>query len=173
MTLGIPLSKNRFVTVLSVYGPTLDSSEDVFSQQLDSTLQETPRTDKIILLGDLNARVGRDSHAWPNVLGNHGIGNMNSNGLRLLMFCSEHQLAMTSTYFQLPAMHITRQRDLSDVLVSRARRGAECWTDHHMNCSKMKLVVRPPARRCAPKTRLNVNSLSDPTKRLERQELLI
>jgi len=51
-------------------------------------------------------------------------------------------------------------------------RGAECWTDHNLIRSKMKLVIRPPTRKCAPKMRLNVNSLSDPTKRLELQNNL-
>ena len=50
-----------------------------------------PDDDKIILLGDLNARVGRDSQTW-KCLGPHGLGKANSNGLQLLQFCNEHDL---------------------------------------------------------------------------------
>lgn len=34
-------------------------------------------------MGDLNARVGNDHQGWDGVLGQHGAGHMNSNGLRL------------------------------------------------------------------------------------------
>ena len=40
--------------------------------------------DKIILLGDFNARVGRNHDIWHGVIGHHGVGYMNSSGLRLL-----------------------------------------------------------------------------------------
>ena len=40
--------------------------------------------DKIILLCDFNARVGRNHNIWHGVFGHHGVGNVNSGGLRLL-----------------------------------------------------------------------------------------
>ena len=61
MTLRLPLAKNRFATFVSVYYPTLDSSVDVkdyFYDTLYSTLRRISQDDKIILLGDFNARVG-------------------------------------------------------------------------------------------------------------------
>ena len=64
MTLRLPLAKNRFVTFVSVYSPTLDSSDDVkdrFYDTLYSNLRRILRIDKIILLGDINARVGMES----------------------------------------------------------------------------------------------------------------
>ena len=60
MTLRLPLAKNRFATFVSVYSPTLDSFDDVkdrFYDTLYSTLRRILQDDKIILLGDLNARV--------------------------------------------------------------------------------------------------------------------
>jgi len=43
-----------------------------------------PRRDKLIVLGDFIARIGSDSTIWGNVMGKHGVGNINSNGHRLL-----------------------------------------------------------------------------------------
>ena len=39
---------------------------------------------------------------WEGVIGPHGTGNMNSNGLRLLSLCSEDNLTITNTLFKLP-----------------------------------------------------------------------
>ena len=43
--------------------------------------------------------------AWS--LGHHGVGNMNSSGLRLLSLCSELGHVITDTFFQLRDMHRT------------------------------------------------------------------
>ena len=57
--------------------------------------------DSVIILGDFNARVGSDWKSWPNVIGKHGVGKMNSNGLILLQFCTRFQLSIMGTMFQL------------------------------------------------------------------------
>lgn len=52
-------------TVISAYAPTLDAQDEVketFYADLDKTLSKIPKEDKIILLGDFNARVGRNHH---------------------------------------------------------------------------------------------------------------
>lgn len=178
----IPLTKGRHATLISTYAPTLDAEEvtkDHFCESLDQALQRIPPSDKIVLLGDFNARVGSNTQLWRNILGKHGIGKTNNNGLRLLMLCSEHNLVITATLFQLKAkyktswMHprskhwhlldyvIVRQRDQSDVLLTGAMRGAECWTDHRLIRSKMRLETQPqfPIRR--PGKKLNCKALND------------
>ena len=87
MTFRIPLAKGRYMTVLSAYAPTVtsdESSKDHFYDNLRSTLRTVSPRDKIVLLGDLNARVGSNHHTWNGIIGKHGVGNANSNGLRLL-----------------------------------------------------------------------------------------
>ncbi|XP_034071876.1 LOW QUALITY PROTEIN: uncharacterized protein LOC117545945 [Gymnodraco acuticeps] len=160
MTLRIPLVKNRFATLLSAYAPTLPSesvAKDSFYQSLDEALRRIPKNDKIFLLGDFNARVGQNSSIWSGVLGRHGVGQVNANGLRLLTLCSEHNLTITNTIFQQKAkyktswMHprskqwhlidyvIVRQSDIRDVHITRAMRGAECWTDHRLIMAKVHM----------------------------------
>ena len=177
MTLRLPLAKNRFAIFVSVYSPTLVSSDDVkdrFYDTLYSTLRRISQDDKIILLGDFNARVGRNHDIWHGVIEHHGVGNINSSGLRLLFLWSELVLAITNTFFQLRDMYktswmhprsnhwhlieyvIVRRRDLNEVLITRAMRGAECSTDHRLIRSTLRLTVRPPTRRQNPRHKLNV-----------------
>ena len=71
MTLRLPLAKIRFATFVSVYSPTLDSSDDVedrFYDTLYSTLRRISQDDQIILLGDFNAMVGRNHDIWHGVI---------------------------------------------------------------------------------------------------------
>ena len=104
MTLRIPLVKGEYVTVLSCYAPTLSSDEDqkdLFYEQLYATFSEIKREDKIILLGDFNARVGRDAAVWDGTIGRNGVGKMNANGLRLLTLCAQFNLTIANTIFRM------------------------------------------------------------------------
>ena len=183
MTLRVPLVKNEHMTIICAYAPTLVTDEDIINQfydDLDSAIRRADKSDKIILLGDFNARVGSRSDLWEGVLGPHGTGKMNQNGLRLLSLCSEHDLIITNSLFKLKDKHktswmhprskqwhlldyiITRKSQTNETLVTRAMRGAECWTDHRLVLAKMKLKIRPRSRRNAPTKKLNCNSLRDP-----------
>ena len=104
MTLRLPLSGKRHATIVSAYAPTMtnpDEIEDKFYDDLDSVISAAPRTDKLILLGDFNARVGTDHQTWEGVIGPGGIGKCNSNGLLILRKCVEHELLITSIVFRL------------------------------------------------------------------------
>ena len=103
MTMRLPLSKDNFDTIISVYAPTMtnpDENKEAFYNQLASVLSGIPRTDKLLLRGDFNARIGRDNDKWPLVMGKHGIGKCNSNGELLLALCSEFELIVTNTMFK-------------------------------------------------------------------------
>ena len=102
ISLRIHIGQQRYLTLISAYAPTLtngNETKELFYRSLDSLLSETPAADKLILLGDFNARVGKYHEAWPQTLGKFGRGKMNSNGEMLLTKCSEYQLAITNTFF--------------------------------------------------------------------------
>ena len=63
-------------------------------------LSGIPRTDKLLLIGDFNARIGRENDQWPLVMGKHGIGKCNSSGELPLDLCSEFELVVTNTMFK-------------------------------------------------------------------------
>ena len=64
-----------------------DENKEAFYNQLANVLIH--RTDKLLLIGDFNARIGREHDKWPLVMGKNGIGKCNSNGELLLALCSE------------------------------------------------------------------------------------
>ena len=100
MTMRLPLNKDNFATNISVYAPTMtnpDENKEAFYNQLASVLSGIPRTDKLLLIGDFNARIGRENDKWPLVMGKHGIRKCNSNGGLLLALCSEFELIVTNT----------------------------------------------------------------------------
>ena len=102
MKLHFPLTPSRHVTVISAYSPTLTSSDeakDAFYEELNALVKDDPPSDKLILLGDFNARVGTNCNNWKGALGPHGTGKLNSNGLTLLSFCADNDLTITNTLF--------------------------------------------------------------------------
>ena len=54
-----------------------------FYKALHIAIVSRPKDDKLIILGDFNARVGRD-YELCNVLNRYGIGKVNTNSLKLL-----------------------------------------------------------------------------------------
>jgi len=64
-----------------------------------------------------------------------------------------------SKHWHLIDFVIVRRSDLHDVKITRAMRGADCWTDHRLIRSQLSMRVRPPARMKQPCKRLNTNAL--------------
>ena len=103
MVMRIRLSGDRHATIISAYASTMtypDEEKERFYENLKTIIRKTARHDKLILLGDFNARVGSDLTAWERVIGHHGVGNENSNGSLLLTMYAEFQLFITNTLFQ-------------------------------------------------------------------------
>ena len=188
MTLRLLLFGKRHATIVSAYAPTMtnpDEVKDKFYDDLDSVISAAPRTDKLILLGDFNARVGTDHQTWEGVTGSEGVEKCNSNGLPLLRKCAEHELLITNTVFRLPTrrkttwMHprskhwhltdyvIVRRKDRQDVRVTKTMCGADCWNDYRLVVSKHNLRIQPvrrPQGKKVPK-KLDVSKLKQDSKR--------
>ena len=130
MCLRVPLACGRYMTVISVYAPTLISSDEIilsFYQDLRDYVNSILQTDKIVLLGDFNARVGCDGDTW-DALGKFGLGKMNSSGLLLLQLCTELDLAICNTFFHHKAIHKdiwihprSKQGHILDYIITRKR----------------------------------------------------
>ena len=165
MTLRLKLAKNRFITIISAYAPTLQSDDHVkerFYEQLDQIITVTPASDRLLILGDFNARVGCDHTVW-TPLGKNGVGKENSNGTLLLSKCTEHSLIITNTLFRQKNrnkttwMHprsrhwhlidyaIVRIRDRKEVMMTKAAALSDsCSTDHRMVKCYLKLSLNKP-----------------------------
>lgn len=88
MTLRLRLSNDQMATAVSAYAPTMNSQDEhkeTFFATLDQVLSNVPKEDKVLLLGDFNARVGKDHMLWKGTFGKEGVGNVNSNRVLLLV----------------------------------------------------------------------------------------
>nr|VZI50187.1 unnamed protein product [Spirometra erinaceieuropaei] len=146
MNLRLPLWGGIFATIISAYAPTMtnpNAVRDNFHEDLHALLATVSKADKLIVLGDFNARVGTYHTAWRGVLGPHGLRGSNDNGLLLVRTCAEHRLTLTNTFFCLPEREkatwrhprsrqwhlldyvLVRRRDQRNVLVTKAIAGAD------------------------------------------------
>nr|VZI52107.1 unnamed protein product [Spirometra erinaceieuropaei] len=106
MSLSLPLRGGKFTTIISVYArsPPMtspDETRNTFYEDLHALLVTVPKTDKLIVLGDFNVRVGTGHAAWRGVLSPNGLDGTNDNGLLLLRTYTKHRLILTSTHFRL------------------------------------------------------------------------
>ena len=182
------------VTIIATYAPTLTSDIDVkesFYSQLSAIVQKTSSTERLMILGDFNARVGANSSAWPDILGSHGYGNMNDNGQRLLEFCSIHKLCVPSSFFQgsnsskVTWRHprskrwhqldhvLVKREHLKEVTHCRSLHSADCDTDHALLRCKLRMVPNKfHYARPKPTPRLDVSATYVPASQHAFQELL-
>nr|VZI04764.1 unnamed protein product [Spirometra erinaceieuropaei] len=87
MSLRLPLRGRKFAAIVSAYAPPMtspDSAKVEFYSDLHVLLATAPKADKLIVLGEFKAHVGKDFAAWRGVLVPHGTAGCNGNGLLLL-----------------------------------------------------------------------------------------
>ena len=160
-TLRLKLMDGSHLTLISVYGPTMQRAQEEkerFYENLGECVDDA-KNDGIIILGDLNARVGKDWLLWPSVLGKHGVGSMNSNGLMLLEFCSRHQLtimgsmlqlkdSLKTTWQHLRSKHwhqidhvLANETAMQYITVTKVNTKADCLTDHRLLICKCSFRI--------------------------------
>ena len=105
-TMGPRMIKARFhtasgkTTIVQVYAPTSSATEqemDEFYEALQQTVQEISSQDLTIIMGDMNAKVGKDWRTWRGALGKQGYGEENERGERMLKFCLNNNLQIMNT----------------------------------------------------------------------------
>ncbi|BHF68405.1 hypothetical protein SprV_0301143900 [Sparganum proliferum] len=178
---GRPIPERRDAGVaFAIRNDIPEAARDKFYEDLHALLATVSKADKLIVLGDFNARVGTDHAAWGGVLGSHGLRGSNDNGLLLFRTCAEHRLILTNTFFCLPEREkatwrhprsrqwhlldyvLVRRRDRRDMLVTKAIAGADGWTDHRLVISDMRIRQQPRRRPQGkrPPGKLNIALLS-------------
>ena len=86
---------------VSAYGPGCERSEeerDEFWNELAMCVDGLSRRNYVVVLGDLNARVGAGE--VEGVVGRYGVPGENENGERLLDMCVEKELVIGNSYFK-------------------------------------------------------------------------
>ena len=95
------VSKPFNIMVIPVYVPTsIDEEAEVeqFYEELQNRWELTSKKDILFIIGDWNAKVGRQEIR--GVTGKFGLGVQNKAWQRLAEFCQENTLVITNTLFQ-------------------------------------------------------------------------
>ena len=122
-------------------------------EKLQSTIDQLPSSERYVILGDFNARVGsrkaKDDH-WQRVRGPFGLGEENDAGRDLLNFLLLNESTICNSWFMNSAIHkrtwqhpkskmwhcidyaIMKQSDRRSCMGAEVKCGAECHTDHQL-----------------------------------------
>jgi hypothetical protein len=145
--------KFKNISIISFYAPTEEAEDDVkdhFYELLEEQVEKLPSYDIKIILGDANAKVGRED-IWKPAIGKESLHQeSNDNGTRLTSFALANNLKISSTMFPRKDIHkytwtspngftrnqidhvLVDQRHKSSITDVRSVRGAECGTDHSL-----------------------------------------
>lgn len=180
--------KPRNLNILQLYAPTAErSNKDVeeFYKQAEQLLSITKKHDINIIVGDMNAKVGR--REVKGIVGKYGLEDRNDRGDRLVQFCQEQDLVITNTYFQLlprrlytwtsprhKADHIIRNQ-IDYILVNKRFRncvksaktypGADIRSDHNPVVAELVLNLKKMPKRQANNI-VNTRKINDVTCKL-------
>ena len=154
-----------------------EEDKNLFYEQLQAELEEIPRHDVIIVMGDMNANVGDDNLGVERTMGRHGCGTINNNGERLVDFCADNSMVLGGTLFPHPTTHkltwiSPNGRDKNQIdhiaingiwrrslLDIRVRRGADVGSDHHLVTARIRMKLRRTDRQQTGHRRFDVNKL--------------
>ena len=97
-------SKYKKLTVVQAYAPINDAMDKQKNptilqsyNQLQDTISDCKRNDVIVVMGDLNAKVGNNNTNRGKVMRKFRIGIMNDSEERLCDFCSANGFIITGT----------------------------------------------------------------------------
>ena len=78
--------------------------------------------DITILMGDFNAKIGMDNRGYEDLMGTHGLGQMNENGECFADLCALNQLVIGGSIFPHRCIHkatwISRTRSTTYALAA-------------------------------------------------------
>jgi exonuclease III len=95
-------SKGRKVNIIQCYAPTNDADEETketFYNELQTVVDEIPKRDIKILMGDMNAKIGKDNTGKDLTMGTQALGDMNENGEMFSDFCAFNDLVIGGPVF--------------------------------------------------------------------------
>ncbi|XP_050339410.1 craniofacial development protein 2-like [Bactrocera neohumeralis] len=150
------------ISLICAHAPTEekdDVTKDAFYECLERTYESCPRHYVKIVLGDFNARVGKEG-VFGTTVGKFSLHDETfPNGLRLIDFAGARNMVICSTKFQRKKIHqatwlfpdrktnnqidhvVIDGRYVSDVLDVRALRGPNIDWDHYVVTAKIRICL--------------------------------
>nr|XP_049587334.1 craniofacial development protein 2-like [Syngnathus scovelli]XP_049587336.1 craniofacial development protein 2-like [Syngnathus scovelli]XP_049587343.1 craniofacial development protein 2-like [Syngnathus scovelli]XP_049587352.1 craniofacial development protein 2-like [Syngnathus scovelli]XP_049587362.1 craniofacial development protein 2-like [Syngnathus scovelli] len=151
----------RLTNVISIYAPQVGRSQDekdAFWDKAIMVLSGIPQNEVIILGGDLNGHVGRESDGFEGVHGGQGYGMRNAEGERILEFGDALELVLCNTLFKKDEAKLVtcssggykstidyimvRKEDHILVRDAKAIPGEECVSQHRLVIGDLTLRIK-------------------------------
>jgi len=176
--------KGRWRNITVVNAPSeekSDETKDSFYEELEQVFDHFLKYHTKILLGDFNAKVGRDNIFKPTIGQESLHQDSNDNGVRIVNFATSKNLVVKSTMFPQQNIHkytwtspegkihnqidhvLIDKRWHSSVLDVRSFRGADCDTDHNLVTAKVRerLAVGKQVAQRFDRQRFNLRKLNE------------
>ena len=124
-------------------------------------------------MGDFNAKIGKDSTGYEDIMGTHGLGQMNENGERFADLCALNHLVIGGSIHKatwISPNHVTEnqidhkcisrkfRRSWQDV---RVMRRAGVSSDHHLLMTTVRLRLKRSTATNSTRTKYNAGLLRD------------
>ena len=97
------------MTLINIHAPTEDKEEEIkeqFYEELQRTKDKVPKHDITIIMGDMNAKLGKEK-VFSQVIGHHSLHNStNENGEMVAHYAINNGMFVISTNFQHKKIHI-------------------------------------------------------------------
>ena len=96
------------LNIIQCYAPTNakdEGTKEDFYNKLQTVLDKMKKKDVTILMGDFNAYIGSNNRGYEEVMGTHGIGEMNENGEMFAGLCSFNRLMIGGSVFPHRRIH--------------------------------------------------------------------
>lgn len=171
-------------TIIATYAPTNisnDNDKQSYYDDLQDCIFNIPKYNLLIIAGDFNARIGKDSHLlFPKIIGKHTYHDeTNDNGKRLVSLCETSHLKPIQMKFPQPLKKLWTWTDLrtkakfqiDHILINtkwinsarncRSYNSVELDSDHRIITAKIKLSLKIATNKGTPKCYLNWKSLAE------------
>ena len=90
MILKIGTSRILFMTVYAPQQGRTDEEKYRLYEQLQEKIDKLRQNEEVIVMGDLNGHVIQRTEGYEQVIGNHGIGQRNTEGYRIVNVCNSN-----------------------------------------------------------------------------------
>ena len=93
----------ELVVVISAYGPQTgyeEGEKEKFMEKLDQLVGKIEEGELLIVCGDLNGHVGKESEGFEEVHGGHRYGNRNREGRSILEMAQRRELVVCNTWYR-------------------------------------------------------------------------
>ena len=94
-----------FISLVSIYAPTDLTVKEAFYTALESMVDQCPRCNTLLVLGDFNALTGTDRDGYETRVGPHSSRTVNQKSTKFLDFARSHELSVAGSWFQCPQPH--------------------------------------------------------------------